>query len=99
MQIVVCQLFQLARIDNEISKEHKKLIRPRAVITTDYMETVNNNYKDSGKWYEVDEKATATYFATAQESKELKEMEKEIDGEEAVKALKKALKVSTKKAE
>lgn len=68
-------------------------------MSSDYVETINANYKDSGKWYEVDEKATAAYFATAKEAKEFKELEKEIEGEEAVKVLRKALKVSTKKTE
>ena len=61
MEMVVAKMYQLARLNGKYSKEHKELRRSRVVITRDYAEGINNDYKNNGKLYEIDEEATIEY--------------------------------------
>jgi hypothetical protein len=89
-EIVVCQLFRLARIDGEYVEGQKKLLRNRAVITKDYYEQINGSTKDNGMYYVIDEEATEKYYADSKKQvdarKEVKRIEK-LAGKNLVNAL------------
>lgn len=59
--MVVATMYQLARLANGYSDEHKKLVRKNMVITREYAEGMTRDYKNSGKWFDIDEEATSLY--------------------------------------
>lgn len=61
MSMLVCKLFKIAKIDGQFDKEHKKLLRSRAVITQGYYDQINSNWETAGKLYVIDKKATSEY--------------------------------------
>jgi hypothetical protein len=87
----VCKLYQLARLNNEFTLAHKQLLRDRVVVSDDYIETINQNYKDSGRYYEVDEKATIDYYELGKSVQEKRQAEKESKAETVVNAVSEAL--------
>ncbi len=61
MAIKVANLYQLGTMNGQVDKDQKKLIQEKVKVTTDWIKQVNDNYKDTMKLYEVDEKATEEY--------------------------------------
>ena len=61
--IVVANLYKLARLDgNKFAKEHKTLVRENAKVHIDWVNQVNNNWQDTGRWYEVNQELTDKYY-------------------------------------
>ena len=59
MEIVVANLYKLFHRDGVFHKDQKDLVRKGAKVTREYVESNNANWEDNGKWYEIDEEATA----------------------------------------
>lgn len=59
--MLVCKLYKLARFEgNQFDQDYKrgKLLRKKALVTEEYYEQINENWKNTGKMYVVDKKAT-----------------------------------------
>ena len=61
MKMVVCNQFQLLRGVGGYTKQGMSLVRENQVITREYAEGMNNDFKNSGKWFEINEEATELY--------------------------------------
>jgi hypothetical protein len=61
MAIIVCNVYQLGIMNGQVDTENKKLIRSGAKVEESYAKQVNDNYKDTMKLYEKDNKASADY--------------------------------------
>ncbi len=91
MRIVVCKLYKLAKMNNVFTLDHKELERPRCVVSEDYVNLINGSYKDNGKFYEIDEAATTTYFEQSVIYITEKAAEAEAKSEKVVSAVSDAL--------
>lgn len=91
MRIVVCKLYQLYKLNNAYTLEQKKLERQRCVVSEDYVNLINGSYKDHGKFYEIDETATTTYYEQSKQQIENKAAEAEAKSEKVVSAVSDAL--------
>ena len=87
MRIVVADQYQLARLNNEFTKEHKTLLRKGMKVTDEWVNQNNDNFKDSGLLFIVDEKATDAYYATGQRQLQVKAEIKEIEAAKAANTL------------
>lgn len=77
--MVVCKFYRLARIDGtEFSKDHKKLLRTKALITKDWMEQVNSNWKTNGKLYILDQAATDKYHEESKKDYDIRQANKQL---------------------
>ena len=59
--MVVCNVYKLMKDGNTFVKNGMKAERTNAVMTRDYVEQKNENWQQNGRWFEIDEEATAEY--------------------------------------
>lgn len=77
--MVVCKFYKLARIDGvNFTKDHKEILRSRAVITKRFMEQVNVNWKSNGKLYILDQQATDQYHEDSKRDYDLRQANKQL---------------------
>lgn len=77
MEIVVADLFQLQRVNGKFSKEHKILSHPSQKVTKNYVDEINENSHESGKFYVIDKEATKKNKSEREEH--LKALELEVE--------------------
>jgi len=60
--MVVCNIYELLKRGKEFTKEGKVLKRSNSVITRDWADEKNNDWKNSGLWFEIDDEKTSEYY-------------------------------------
>jgi len=60
--MVMCNVYKLLRDGNHFSKESKKLIREKIILSRDYVEEKNKNCLENGIWHEKLEKETSEAY-------------------------------------
>lgn len=74
--MVVAELYQLGRGADGFTKDFKTKVRDKGIVPRSIVEKINSQWKNSGKWYEVDESETGRRFSEGEERvKEIKEAE------------------------
>lgn len=78
--MVVCKFYKLARIDGvNFTKDHKDLLRDKAVITKDWMAKINENWKSNGKLYILDQAATDKYHEDSKKQYDIRIANKQLN--------------------
>lgn len=78
MELIIAKLYRLASIKNRYSLDHKEIDRPKAIVERQYAEANNENYINTGLWYEIDEKATNEWKQKLEDKKQIAEQRKEL---------------------
>lgn len=58
MKIVVADLYQLQRMNGKFTVQHKTLVHPKQKVTESYVNEINENSEENGRFYIIDEEAT-----------------------------------------
>jgi len=78
--MVVAELYQLGRGADGFTKDFKTKVRDKGIVPRSIVEKINSQWKNSGKWYEVDESETDRRFSEGEERvKEIKEAQADAD--------------------
>lgn len=93
--IVIAKLYQLGQKSGKYTKEFKTLERDNHPVEEKYLEQVNENWMDSGRIYEVDEKATKQWKADFEAKQERREQAKELKNAASADVLGSVLKAAT----
>jgi hypothetical protein len=99
MEIVVADLFQLQRVNGKFSKEHKILSHPSQKVTKNYVDEINENSHESGKFYVINVEATKKNKADREEHLKALELEDEaskISAKDLLGAISKGVKAEKK---
>lgn len=99
MEIVVADLFQLQRVNGKFSKEHKILSHPSQKVTKNYVDEINENSHESGKFYVINVEATKKNKAEREEHLKALELEDEaskISAKDLLGAISKGVKTEKK---
>lgn len=99
MEIVVADLFQLQRVNGKFSTEHKILSHPSQKITKNYVDEINENSHESGKFYVINVEATKKNKADREEHLKALELEDEaskISAKDLLGAISKGVKAEKK---
>lgn len=84
--ISVYSLMQAEKVEGKFKKEGAKVVRKEVKVYDDYAETVNENFKNSGKFYKLNKKANEAYMKAAEakrNGKPVEETESDAGSEEA----------------
>lgn len=99
MEIVVADLFQLQRVNGKFSTEHKILSHPSQKVTNNYVDEINDNSHESGKFYVINVEATKKNKADREEHLKALELEDEaskISAKDLLGAISKGVKAEKK---
>lgn len=99
MEIVVADLFQLQRVNGKFSTEHKILSHPSQKVTKNYVDEINDNSHESGKFYVINVEATKKNKADREEHLKALELEDEaskISAKDLLGAISKGVKAEKK---
>lgn len=99
MEIVVADLFQLQRVNGKFSTEHKILSHPSQKVTKNYVDEINENSHESGKFYIINVEATKKNKADREDHLKALELEDEaskISAKDLLGAISKGVKAEKK---
>lgn len=77
-KINVYKEYQLAQFNGVFDTNLKKVIRDRAVVTDAYANEINANYKDNGRFFELDKEASEKYHEESKLHNEKRAKSKEL---------------------
>ena len=96
--MVSATLYSASITNGKFNKDHKTLVNAPKMINRNYAEDFNERAKNSGKWFEFDEEATAKFYRLKAEKSEVRKEMEEVEAQtgellvEAVKTIKRGRK-------